>query len=101
MHIEEFIQVFPIKFIRFIVYLLCTTCIKACKTPFVLSVFHEMHMDFKWLFITSLDRKSTRLNSSHVSISYAVFCLNKKNELANKVSECSKLTISLRDRNGQ
>src|SRR5699024_4291327 len=24
-------------------------------------------------------RKSTRLNSSHVSISYAVFCLNKKN----------------------
>src|SRR5437868_8447697 len=27
-----------------------------------------------------LDRKSTRLNSSHVSISYAVFCLKKKNE---------------------
>src|SRR5437868_13300077 len=26
----------------------------------------------------SEDRKSTRLNSSHVSISYAVFCLNKK-----------------------
>src|SRR5699024_12001320 len=25
-----------------------------------------------------LDRKSTRLNSSHVSISYAVFCLRKK-----------------------
>src|SRR3712207_7118813 len=29
--------------------------------------------------ITSLDRKSTRLNSSHANISYAVFCL-KKNE---------------------
>ena len=28
----------------------------------------------------SLDRKSTRLNSSHVAISYAVFCLKKKNE---------------------
>src|SRR5699024_11935340 len=27
------------------------------------------------------DRKSTRLNSSHVSISYAVFCLKKKNNL--------------------
>src|SRR5438067_4926981 len=27
-----------------------------------------------------LDRKSTRLNSSHVSISYAVFCLKKKNK---------------------
>src|SRR5690554_67276 len=29
--------------------------------------------------IYSLDRKSTRLNSSHVRISYAVFCLKKKN----------------------
>src|SRR5699024_12394875 len=28
------------------------------------------------------DRKSTRLNSSHVSISYAVFCLKKKNTLS-------------------
>src|SRR5438477_8036769 len=28
------------------------------------------------------DRKSTRLNSSHMSISYAVFCLKKKNEMA-------------------
>src|SRR5690606_5062115 len=28
---------------------------------------------------TKLDRKSTRLNSSHVKISYAVFCLKKKN----------------------
>src|SRR5205814_6485473 len=27
----------------------------------------------------SLDRKSTRLNSSHLGISYAVFCLKKKN----------------------
>src|SRR5690625_5463048 len=27
---------------------------------------------------TALDRKSTRLNSSHVAISYAVFCLKKK-----------------------
>src|SRR5699024_12127514 len=26
------------------------------------------------------DRKSTRLNSSHVSISYAVFCLKKRNK---------------------
>src|SRR5437899_5560196 len=28
----------------------------------------------------SKDRKSTRLNSSHLGISYAVFCLKKKNE---------------------
>src|SRR5437870_10423023 len=31
------------------------------------------------------DRKSTRLNSSHVAISYAVFCLKKKNK---KQTEC-------------
>src|SRR3989442_5632965 len=30
------------------------------------------------LYQLSLDRKSTRLNSSHVRISYAVFCLKKK-----------------------
>src|SRR5690625_5632339 len=29
------------------------------------------------------DRKSTRLNSSHVAISYAVFCLKKKNRRSN------------------
>src|SRR6266480_6055569 len=29
------------------------------------------------------DRKSTRLNSSHMSISYAVFCLKKKKKLNN------------------
>src|SRR5690606_42063479 len=29
------------------------------------------------------DRKSTRLNSSHVKISYAVFCLKKKNKIKN------------------
>src|SRR5262245_64409589 len=31
-----------------------------------------------------LDRKSTRLNSSHLGISYAVFCLKKKNTIAFK-----------------
>src|SRR5699024_11949415 len=37
------------------------------------------------------DRKSTRLNSSHVSISYAVFCLKKKNNLDNGV--CTRSII--------
>src|SRR5256885_11041509 len=32
-------------------------------------------------FYTIEDRKSTRLNSSHLVISYAVFCLKKKNRL--------------------
>src|SRR5699024_11259240 len=31
------------------------------------------------------DRKSTRLNSSHVSISYAVFCLKKKTRTSNRL----------------
>src|SRR5256885_6902522 len=35
------------------------------------------------------DRKSTRLNSSHLVISYAVFCLKKK------ISPCQAVTISL------
>src|SRR5256885_12950572 len=32
--------------------------------------------------VHSLDRKSTRLNSSHLVISYAVFCLKKKKNLS-------------------
>src|SRR3712207_8184805 len=35
-------------------------------------------VSFVNIFQTSLDRKSTRLNSSHANISYAVFCLKKK-----------------------
>src|SRR5471032_3421802 len=46
--------------------------------------FHEMfgnttlqpYAEYSW---RALDRKSTRLNSSHITISYAVFCLKKKN----------------------
>src|SRR5690625_6794486 len=34
----------------------------------------------EWTEGWSLDRKSIRLNSSHVAISYAVFCLKKKKE---------------------
>src|SRR5205814_8783729 len=49
---------------------------------------HSFHPDFHWrdpgvrsilrLMGPSVDRKSTRLNSSHLGISYAVFCLKKK-----------------------
>src|SRR5690349_6836366 len=37
---------------------------------------HGLELDF---YDYQEDRKSTRLNSSHVEISYAVFCLKKKN----------------------
>src|SRR5438874_4239781 len=36
--------------------------------------------------VRALDRKSTRLNSSHVEISYAVFCLKKKNQAGGRSS---------------
>src|SRR5947209_17022217 len=39
----------------------------------------------------STDRKSTRLNSSHANISYAVFCLKKKKTINTKRSLISKL----------
>src|SRR6202041_2103751 len=39
-----------------------------------------MHIGYAILMYVNLDRKSTRLNSSHVEISYAVFCLKKKKE---------------------
>src|SRR3712207_8696493 len=37
-------------------------------------------------FQSPLDRKSTRLNSSHANISYAVFCLKKKKTTRNIMS---------------
>src|SRR5690242_21237301 len=39
---------------------------------------HSFRGDVVAIAKRSLDRKSTRLNSSHMSISYAVFCLKKK-----------------------
>src|SRR5437899_6341732 len=36
------------------------------------------------------DRKSTRLNSSHLGISYAVFCLKKKKKKKNKIINYNK-----------
>src|SRR5437870_11214643 len=47
-----------------------------------------------------IDRKSTRLNSSHVAISYAVFCLKKKK--ATEMSEAGELNVGqlVRERHG-
>src|SRR5690242_15189836 len=39
---------------------------------------HAKPEDIRFGLYGALDRKSTRLNSSHMSISYAVFCLKKK-----------------------
>src|SRR5690625_6425052 len=40
--------------------------------------YNRAKSEAKAAFASDLDRKSTRLNSSHVAISYAVVCLNKK-----------------------
>src|SRR5690349_21998692 len=62
-----------------------TTLFRSCKFPN-----HALHeewiddygidSDFVRVRILGQDRKSTRLNSSHVEISYAVFCLKKKKD---------------------
>src|SRR3712207_7028615 len=41
----------------------------------------EDYSEANWVPAHSKDRKSTRLNSSHANISYAVFCLKKKKYL--------------------
>src|SRR5205814_6059701 len=48
--------------------------------------------------VPPVDRKSTRLNSSHLGISYAVFCLKKKNHHTVNISvviDCE--TVAARD----
>src|SRR2546421_4748210 len=39
----------------------------------------------RWRWVLRRDRKSTRLNSSHDQISYAVFCLKKKKKKYNRL----------------
>src|SRR5256885_8646927 len=50
---------------------------------------NETSLDTRALYATDSDRKSTRLNSSHLVISYAVFCLKKKK---NETDEGATLT---------
>src|SRR5271167_4930449 len=45
--------------------------------------------------VPSEDRKSTRLNSSHVSISYAVFCLKTKITILSYITFCRSDTTNL------
>src|SRR5699024_12388561 len=56
-------------------------------SEYLLRLFEDQYT-FQQLALADIDRKSTRLNSSHVSISYAVFCLNKNR------SNCYRPTIS-------
>src|SRR3712207_1922471 len=56
----------------------CGACVQQCPVD-IEHVDHILDMRrYQVLIESSLDRKSTRLNSSHANISYAVFCLKKK-----------------------
>src|SRR2546430_12373324 len=82
--------------------LCCTGYVATLSVRDVLWHSHRQHhwlLDFDWLvlwhislpaWIVAEDRKSTRLNSSHSQISYAVFCLKKK-----KYSTASDLSYVL------
>src|SRR5256885_13315665 len=47
---------------------------------------YEFEEPILWRRNRDIDRKSTRLNSSHLVISYAVFCLKKKTRFSGKIS---------------
>src|SRR3712207_7459030 len=52
-------------------------------------------LDVFGMRVAGLDRKSTRLNSSHANISYAVFCLKKKNMTNPALSDRSVCALPL------
>src|SRR5207249_9167837 len=56
--------------------------LSAIAQPLVVALASQVPY-LKSIATTRGDRKSTRLNSSHVSISYAVFCLKKKKKKIN------------------
>src|SRR5207253_714275 len=56
----------------------------ARRVVFRIAQYHVRRGEITQRFEIWQDRKSTRLNSSHVAISYAVFCLKKKKKKHNK-----------------
>src|SRR5438034_8541499 len=55
--------------------------------PILLCLLYCIQLIEHCLHASELDRKSTRLNSSHTVISYAVFCLKKKKKKKNHKSD--------------
>src|SRR3712207_6893979 len=51
-----------------------------CSNDLIEPAGHGIEAIVELAFVNQGDRKSTRLNSSHANISYAVFCLKKKTE---------------------
>src|SRR5436190_14615559 len=59
-------------------------------TPFPMSIYENIAFGVRLYEKIPKDRKSTRLNSSHTVISYAVFCLKKKKKKNNKHNDIQK-----------
>src|SRR5436853_2996604 len=58
--------------------------------------------NFVAIFKLAIDRKSTRLNSSHLGISYAVFCLKKKKEkIRARLVELTPISLAIANHNSQ
>src|SRR5947209_13374059 len=57
-----------------------TTLFRSSPAQAVPIMAPHVHGHGQWSAVPRPDRKSTRLNSSHANISYAVFCLKKKNK---------------------
>src|SRR6266496_4942795 len=80
---------------------LYVTGVQTCALPILAGAFRgygcpqdffalESHVDEVAAALGEEDRKSTRLNSSHVEISYAVFCLKKKKRQDTKNQKLSQ-----------
>src|SRR5690625_5331500 len=70
-------------FLKSVLWALILMCIYILFFIFFIEVsevsfFSLMTLQANSVIVFKIDRKSTRLNSSHVAISYAVFCLKKK-----------------------
>src|SRR5256885_3036639 len=73
-------------------YVRCSTRLKGLMGAHVQALLDagvSVVLDFP---ANTLDRKSTRLNSSHLVISYAVFCLKKKNHMSTCKQNASATT---------
>src|SRR5258707_11711515 len=73
----------PISLIGVVGAFIVTETVQGCPFPIPGVEVERVHIQrlfvgVQGLRILLLDRKSTRLNSSHANISYAVFCLKKK-----------------------
>src|SRR3712207_7926455 len=73
-----------------------TTLFRSAYHDVQLIVLHSRIENFFYSRIEAgnLDRKSTRLNSSHANISYAVFCLEKKEEGRKPEKQCRRMNGS-------